>query len=166
MPEPSQPPPGAPGTSPGAPGPVADATADMARLVPELLVSDHARSLAFYTGVLGFRRLYGRDEEGFSFLDLDGAQVMIEELDPERRNWVAGPLEPPFGRGMNLEIACADAGLLQDRAVAAGCAPFLPLEERWYRRDEVEIGVRQFIVQDPDGYLLRLSEDIGTRPAC
>ncbi len=42
---------------------------------------------------------------------------------------------------------------------------FLPLEEKWYRRDEVALGVRQFIVQDPDGYLLRLSQDIGTRPA-
>ncbi len=90
---------------------------------------------------------------------------MIEEVDPARRNWVAGPLEPPFGRGMNLEVACADAASLRDRAVAAGHVLFLPLEERWYRRDDVEIGVRQFIVPDPDGYLLRLSEDIGTRPA-
>ncbi len=163
MPDRSQPP-GAPGDPPGAPGPLAGATADMARLVPELLVSDRARSLAFYTGVLGFR-LYGRDEEGFAFLDLDGAQVMIEEIDPARRNWVAGPLEPPYGRGMNLQIACADAVLLRDRAVAAGHPPFLPLEEKWYRRDEVAIGVRQFIVQDPDGYLLRLSQDIGTRSA-
>lgn len=140
-----------------------DATAGMARLVPELLVRDHARSLAFYVGTLGFRRLYGRDEEGFSFLDMGGAQVMIEEMSPERRNWVAGPLEAPFGRGMNLQIGCADARALCDRVRAAGLPPFLPLEERWYRRDDVEVGVRQFIVADPDGYLLRLSEDIGTR---
>lgn len=37
----------------------------------------------------------------------------------------------------------------------------LPLEERWYRRDDLEIGVRQFAVQDPDGYLIRLSQSIG-----
>ena len=58
-----------------------------------------------------------------------------------------------------------DAARLRDRALAAGHALFLPLEEKWYRRDDVEIGVRQFIVQDPDGYLLRLSEGIGTRSA-
>lgn len=137
--------------------------AGLARLVPELLVADHARSLAFYEA-LGFRRLWGRDEEGFSYLDREGAQVMIEEVDPEGRNWVAAPLEAPFGRGMNLEIACGDATALRDRVVAAGLALFLPLEDRWYRAGGHEIGVRQFIVQDPDGYLLRFSEDRGVRP--
>jgi hypothetical protein len=29
----------------------------------------------------------------------------------------------------------------------------------------MEIGVRQFAVQDPDGYLIRLSQSIGDRPA-
>ena len=38
------------------------------------------------------------------------------------------------------------------------------MEERWYRRDNTEIGTRQFIVQDPDGYLLRLHHDLGIRP--
>jgi hypothetical protein len=42
---------------------------------------------------------------------------------------------------------------------------FLPLEERWYRRDNMEIGVRQFAVQDPDGYLIRLSQNMGDRAA-
>ncbi|WP_244876994.1 VOC family protein [Acidocella facilis] len=38
-------------------------------------------------------------------------------------------------------------------------------EEAWYRAGEVEVGQRQFLVMDPDGYLLRLAEDIGERPA-
>jgi hypothetical protein len=29
---------------------------------------------------------------------------------------------------------------------------------------EQEIGLRQFLVQDPDGCLLRLTSDLGTRP--
>jgi hypothetical protein len=41
---------------------------------------------------------------------------------------------------------------------------FVPLEERWYRRDDVLLGNRQFLVQDPDGYLLRFFEDLGERP--
>ncbi len=36
----------------------------MARLVPELIVTDIERSLAFYVGVLGFSVLYERPEEG------------------------------------------------------------------------------------------------------
>jgi hypothetical protein len=46
---------------------------------------------------------------------------------------------------------------------AAGLEPFLPLEERLYERGTDAIGVRQFAVQDPDGYLLRLSQRLGTR---
>ena len=41
---------------------------------------------------------------------------------------------------------------------------FVEPEEKWYRAGDVEIGVRQFLVQDPDGYLVRLQEEIGERP--
>jgi len=38
---------------------------------------------------------------------------------------------------------------------------FLPLEERRYDRGSDAITVRQFAVQDPDGYVLRLSQSLG-----
>ena len=138
----------------------------MARLVPELIVSDHGASLAFYVNVLGFAVLYGRLEEGFSFLDRDGAQIMIDQrsLAPER-DWVAAPLEYPFGRGINLEIEVADLDLPYAACVAHGAQIFLAPEEKWYRQEDKLLGVRQFIVMDPDGYLLRLQQSIGTRPA-
>jgi hypothetical protein len=41
----------------------------------------------------------------------------------------------------------------------------IPIEERWYRRDQMETGNRQFVVADPDGYLLRFFSDLGRRPA-
>ncbi|MDB5046441.1 MAG: glyoxalase, partial [Deinococcus sp.] len=41
----------------------------------------------------------------------------------------------------------------------------LPLEERWYQQDAQEAGSRQFVVADPDGYLLRLVQSLGHRPA-
>ncbi|MFE3318274.1 hypothetical protein [Nocardia sp. NPDC059195] len=34
----------------------------------------------------------------------------------------------------------------------------------WYGRAVDAVGVRQFAVQDPDGYLLRISQDLGIRP--
>lgn len=40
----------------------------------------------------------------------------------------------------------------------------IELEERWYRPDAFEAGNRQFVVADPDGYLLRFFEDLGRRP--
>jgi hypothetical protein len=45
-----------------------------------------------------------------------------------------------------------------------GSTIFLSLEEKWYRRGDMLLGCRQFIVQDPDGYLLRLSRSIGSKP--
>ncbi|HEY0476960.1 MAG TPA: hypothetical protein VGD37_05520 [Kofleriaceae bacterium] len=37
------------------------------------------------------------------------------------------------------------------------------MEERWYRRNDHEVGNRQFVVADPDGYLLRFFGDLGQR---
>jgi hypothetical protein len=35
--------------------------------------------------------------------------------------------------------------------------------EKWYRAGDRELGQRQFLVQDPDGYLLRFCQDLGER---
>ena len=136
---------------------------DLAPLVPELVVADFARSLDFYTGVLGFRVLYGRPQERFVYLEREGAQIMLEQ--PTDRAWITGVLEPPFGRGINLQIGCSDATALRDRCRDHGLSLFMDLEEVWYRRDAILLGCRQFLVQDPDGYLLRFSESIGARSA-
>ena len=37
------------------------------------------------------------------------------------------------------------------------------MEENWYRQDEYLLGNKEFLVQDPDGYLLRFSEDLGKK---
>jgi lactoylglutathione lyase len=133
-------------------------------LVPELLCSDLDKSLAFYVDLLGFRILYDRREDRFAYLDRNGAELMLEEYAPGARMLARAPFEPPYGRGINFQIRVEDADALHAAVVAAGLPIFLPLEERWYRRAEHEIGTRQFIVEDPDGYLLRLQHGIGTRP--
>ncbi len=75
-----------------------------ARLVPELYVFDLQESLRFYTDVLGFRLLYERKGERFAYLDLEGAQLMIEELSDSSRQFGSAPLERPLGRGVNMQI--------------------------------------------------------------
>jgi catechol 2,3-dioxygenase-like lactoylglutathione lyase family enzyme len=136
---------------------------DLAPLVPELICSDIERSLHFYVSMLGFTVLYARPEERFAYLEREGAQLMIEQ--PTGRAFLAGDLAHPFGRGINLQIRVSDVDALHARVYAAGLPLYLPLEEIWYRRDQVRLGNRQFIVQDPDGYLLRLYSDLGSRPA-
>ncbi len=128
-------------------------------LVPELLVSDLAPSLDFWCGLCGFAVLYDRPEEGFACIERDGARVMLDQRGMGRE-WIAAALEKPFGRGMNLEIAVESVAPLLEALCAAGWPLFLAPEEKRYRVGETELGVRQFIVQDPDGYLVRFSERI------
>jgi hypothetical protein len=40
----------------------------------------------------------------------------------------------------------------------------IPIEIRWCRRDDAELGNKQFWVADPDGYVLRFFSDLGRRP--
>ena len=39
-------------------------------------------------------------------------------------------------------------------------------KDTWYRAENVEVGQREFIVQNADGYLARLMESLGERPVC
>lgn len=134
-----------------------------ARLVPELLVTDIAASLAFWRDLCGFRVAFDRPEEGFAYLDRDGAQVMLDQAG-RGRDWITAPLAPPLGRGINLQIGVTSIRPILE-ALARGPWPlFMAPEEKWYRTGASETGVRQFLVQDPDGYLVRFAEDLGERP--
>jgi hypothetical protein len=65
-----------------------------APLTPELIVTDIKASLRFWRDLCGFRVAFERPNKGFAYLDLDGAQIMLEERD-QSRNWIVGPMEPP-----------------------------------------------------------------------
>ena len=134
-----------------------------ARLIPELEVEDLDRSLTFYTGIVGCTVLYARPEERFVFLELEEANLMLEEAAGPGRRFHTAPLEHPFGRGVNFQIQVANADGLYARVLAAQSHVVMPMEERWYRRDDYEIGNRQFVVADPDGYLLRFFTALGQR---
>ncbi|NJM91921.1 MAG: VOC family protein [Rhodospirillaceae bacterium] len=133
-----------------------------AKLVPELLVSDHAASRKFYVRLLGFAVRYERPAEKFSYLDLGGAELMIEQ---ETDFWATARREKPYGRGVNLQIEVDAIDPILARLAEAGIALFRPVEEAWHRSGDSYSGNRQFLVQDPDGYLLRMFEDLGERPA-
>lgn len=133
------------------------------QLVPELSVSNFAHSLDFYTRILGFSIVYQRQEDGFAFLALDEAQIMIDAIDP-KGTWQTAPFEYPLRRGINFQIAIEQVQPLLDTLQQNNIALFITVQERWYRKNDTELGQKQFLVQDPDGYLLRFTEDIGSRP--
>lgn len=135
-------------------------------LTPELACTDAKVSAVFYIEALGFSLLYARPAKGFYRLARQGCEIMQEQITAD--TWLAAPAEPPLGRGMHLQIMAADAPALAARLVAAGHPLFRPLENAWYRADNVWHGLTQFIVADPDGYLLRFAAPLGTvaqRPA-
>ncbi|OYW24005.1 MULTISPECIES: VOC family protein [unclassified Sphingomonas] len=131
-------------------------------LVPELYVSDFDHSLEFYTTVLGFRIGYARHTEKFAYLEREDTALMIEQ--PIGRIWLAGPLEKPFGRGINLQITVTSVDSVHTATMAAGVVLVQSLEQRDYRRATDIVTVRQFVIADPDGYLLRFAETIRVRP--
>lgn len=131
--------------------------------MPELLVADLEASLRFWCGLLGFSVLYRRPEEGFAYLEQGRAQIMLEQRNERARQWITAPLEPPLGRGVNFQIAVSAAAPVLAALERHGWPLFEDLEEKWYRAGDAEAGQRQFLVKDPDGYLVRMAEDLGTR---
>jgi catechol 2,3-dioxygenase-like lactoylglutathione lyase family enzyme len=132
-------------------------------IVPELDVTNIDDSLVFYVDVCGFVVLYARPEERFAYLSRGSAELMLEEAGGPGRRFHRAPLERPFGRGMNLQIRVDDVDALYAAVVRSAAVMTLDIEERWYRVDGEEAGNRQFVVSDPDGYLLRFFEDLGRR---
>lgn len=116
----------------------------------------------FYVKILGFSIAYQREEEGFAFLSLGEAQIMIDEIG-KGRTWKTGEFNYPLGRGINFQLNIKEIDVLLDKLKQYNIELFLELEEKWYRKDAYEVGNKQFLVMDPDGYLLRFSEDLGSR---
>ena len=124
-------------------------------LIPELTVSDLERTRAFYVDILQFKVEYERPEDKFIFLSLEQNQLMFEQ---ENGHWLVGELEHPYGRGVNFEMTVSDAEDLYERVLAAGIKPFREIKVSRYRNGDEDIVQREFLVQDPDGYLLRFTD--------
>ena len=145
------------------------------QVTPELNVSNLKRSLDFYVRLLGFRVKFERPEEGFAAIEREGATFLLDEIkefemstDEEfisKRKWNTGKIEYPFGRGLNFLINTEDLLEIYERLRNDDYPIKLPMEEKWYRVGKQMVGVRQFMVMDPDGFLLRFDQGIGVKPA-
>jgi catechol 2,3-dioxygenase-like lactoylglutathione lyase family enzyme len=143
-------------------------------LTPELNVRDIAKSLAFYTELLGFSICFARPEDNFAAIELDGAMFMLEQVDvlePDNDPWLTAALEYPFGRGINFQITVKHLDAIHARLLKNAYPLRLPLESRSYRVGDTLVNIRQFMLMDPDGYLLRLNtlidqHNIELPPSC
>lgn len=133
-------------------------------LVPELTVSDLATSQHFWCELIGFTVAYARLNEGFAYLTLGKAHLMLDQVDMGR-TWATADLQPPLGRGVNLQVGVPSLDEVLRRLRAADWPLFSAAEERRYSRGTDDVGVRQCLVQDQDGYLVRPQQSLGTRLA-
>ena len=123
-------------------------------LIPELTVTDIERTKAFYVGILQFKIEYERPENKFVFLSLEKNQMMFEQ---ENGNWSVEVLEYPYGRGINFEMTVSNVDGIYTRILDAGIEPFREMKVSHYRNGDEYIVQKEFLVQDPDGYLLRFT---------
>lgn len=129
-------------------------------LVPELSVTDIERSKWFYTELLGFRLEYERINDKFAFLSLNHAQLMIEEING---HWETDLLEYPLGRGVNFQITVEDIQPIVNRLNQHAMSLFREPFVSEYTTGETIIKEIEFLIQDPDGYLLRFSQEVNVK---
>jgi catechol 2,3-dioxygenase-like lactoylglutathione lyase family enzyme len=133
-----------------------------AKLAPELLVSDFARSLRFWRECLGFIIAYDRPEQPFAYLERpEGGQVMICQRSGD---WETADMDPPYGRGIMLQVQIAALEPVLNALGDAQWPIYSPLRVVWRKTGDRESGQREIFVQDPDGYLIMLAESLGERP--
>jgi predicted lactoylglutathione lyase len=131
------------------------------QMIPELAVDNLEESLKFYN-CIGFKIEYERPESKFAFLSMDETQFMIQEISNFEK-WDVGELTHPYGNGINFQIEIKNADGLYNKLKENGYKVAFEMEENWYRQDNKLLGNKEFLVQDPDGYLLRFAEDLGER---
>lgn len=122
-------------------------------LIPELSVTNIEKSKEFYLN-LGFKIMYERKEDKFCFLYLEDNQIMIEEIN---NNWNVGEMKYPFGNGINISMTVSDIDSFYERIISKRIVLFRKIKTSKYRVDDIIYEDKEFLLQDPDGYLLRFN---------
>ena len=132
-------------------------------VVAELWCNDLHESLRFYTESLGFS--VGQHKEGstHAYLTLGTAQLMISNFQQDG-TWETGSFSRPLGRGINFSFFIDDVQAFYDKLISSGIRPFVDLYTIWYWRPDCMANHKEFAILDPDGYMIRFSERIGSRP--
>lgn len=122
-------------------------------LIPELSVTDIEKSKGFYLN-LGFKVMYEKKEDKFCFLYLEDNQIMIEEIN---NNWNVGEMKYPFGNGINISMTVSDIDSFYENIISKKFVLFRKIKTSKYRVDDIIYEDKEFLLQDPDGYLLRFN---------
>ena len=129
--------------------------------IPELSVTNLQNSLNFYK-TADFKIEYERPENKFAFISLGEIQFMLQEI-TDNDKWDVAPLTYPFGNGINFQLEVENVEQIYNNFKNNNYKITYDIEENWYRKKDKLLGNKEFLIQDPDGYLLRFSEDLGEK---
>jgi catechol 2,3-dioxygenase-like lactoylglutathione lyase family enzyme len=122
------------------------------KLTPNLLVADVSRSLAFYTGTLGFAPgMHVPDAPPFVFASVTSGpiEIFLNDATTAVKEYPAFAGRPLGATGtMFIEVEGIEtfyAGLEGTVTVT------MPLVTQWY-------GMKEFAIADPDGYVITFAE--------
>ena len=127
---------------------------DFNKMIPELSVFDIEQTKRFYND-LGFKIEYERPEEKFVFMSFQDSQFMFEQI--HDNGWNIGELIYPLGRGINFSIAVDDIEGLYKLVKTLNLEIYRELNRSIYQVNGTEEPQTEFLIQDPNGYLLRFT---------
>ena len=129
--------------------------------IPELSVTNLENSLKFYK-TIGFKIEYDRPENKFVFISLGKIQFMLQKISNNDK-WNVMELTYPFGNGINFQLEVNNVNEIYKNLKDNNYKITFEIEENWYRQGNRLLGNKEFLIQDPDGYLLRFFEDLGEK---
>jgi lactoylglutathione lyase len=123
-------------------------------VTPNLVVTDIARSTAFYRDTLGFSVVTTVPEQApfaFVWLQRDTVHVFLnsrESANHELPTWGGRPIGGTNSLYILVEAETTDTGVdgLHD-SIAGKARVVMPLKDQFY-------GIREFGIEDPDGYMI------------
>ena len=129
-------------------------------VTPNLIVADMDRSVAFYKDVLGFTVVTTVPEAPpfvFAWMQRDGVNVFLNSLTGMEDD-VAGLAARTIGgtATMFFTLERTDAGGIDEffNEISSRARVVMPLKDQFY-------GMREFGVEDPDGYIILFAQRIG-----
>jgi catechol 2,3-dioxygenase-like lactoylglutathione lyase family enzyme len=129
---------------------------EVAAVAPELFVPDVDASLRFYVDTLGFKLIRtdppGEGPHTFALLMLGEAVFMLahERLAGDETRPRPGERR---GRAIHVRVMVPDVDAMYERVRTKGVRIRVPVADREY-------GLRDFIIQDADGYDLRFAAPV------
>lgn len=126
-------------------------------LIPEISVKNIEKSKEFYISILGFKLEYERVLDKFIFLSFGEAQLMVEEINGY---WSVGEISYPFGNGVNFQIYTENIDDIYKVCKQKNLNFFRELMINEYKVNNQIVTEKEFLIQDPDGYLIRFQKTI------